>query len=335
VKISIYILLIISLLTGAAKAQDPQFSQFYSNSLYLAPSFAGITGDSRISANYRQQWPEIPGAFNTYSFGFDHFFEAFNSGLGAFILKDQAGSGNLTNISAGVQYSFDFKIAKYWHIRPGAHFYYMQRSIDYQKLIWHDQISPAGNSPMSAEVVPLESMNAVDFSSSILTYSDKYWFGVAVDHLLRPSQSLYFIESKRMDEGYIPYKWSVFGGTKIIKQSKLLRPFDTSLQLAFMYKQQGLYSQLDVGAYFYKKPIVIGLWYRGIPVGKKEFKFNQDATTLLVGYKIDNVSIGYSYDFTISRLIGHTGGSHEVSLTYQFNIKVRERKGRMVPCPDF
>ncbi|MBN1157966.1 MAG: type IX secretion system membrane protein PorP/SprF, partial [Bacteroidales bacterium] len=33
-------------LTGAL-AQDPQFSQFYSNPLYLAPSFAGAAASSR------------------------------------------------------------------------------------------------------------------------------------------------------------------------------------------------------------------------------------------------------------------------------------------------
>ncbi|MFW5710219.1 MAG: PorP/SprF family type IX secretion system membrane protein, partial [Bacteroidota bacterium] len=97
--------------------QDPQFSQFFSNPLYLAPSFAGLVEDTRVGMNYRKQWPEIPGAFDTYSFSFDHYFEAFNSGLGFFALKDEAGSGNLALTNLGLQYSFDFKISDYWHIR--------------------------------------------------------------------------------------------------------------------------------------------------------------------------------------------------------------------------
>ncbi|NJK87805.1 MAG: type IX secretion system membrane protein PorP/SprF [Bacteroidales bacterium] len=43
-------------------AQDPQFSQFYSTYLYLAPSFAGLTENNRFSLNYRNQWPEIKTA---------------------------------------------------------------------------------------------------------------------------------------------------------------------------------------------------------------------------------------------------------------------------------
>jgi hypothetical protein len=58
--------------------QDPQFSQFYSNPLYLAPSFAGATGGSRLCANFRDQWIALPSTFITYSFSYDHYFEPFN-----------------------------------------------------------------------------------------------------------------------------------------------------------------------------------------------------------------------------------------------------------------
>lgn len=312
--------------------QDPQFSQFFSNPLYLAPSFAGLVEDTRVGMNYRKQWPEIPGAFDTYSFSFDHYFEAFNSGLGFFALKDEAGSGNLALTNLGLQYSFDFKISDYWHIRPGIHAFYSERSIDQEKLLWHDQISVIGNSPYSAEFIPLESRKSVDFSSSVMGYSDKFWVGFAVDHLMTPSQSLYNVETKRQEHGYVPIKYSFFGGTKIIRKGRLYRPYDASLQIAFMYKQQGEYNQFDLGTYLYKKPLVLGVWYRGIPLVKP--KFNQDAIVLLAGYKIENISIGYSYDLTISRLTGSTGGAHELSFTYSFKLKVK-RKPRIVPCPDF
>jgi len=42
-----------------ANGQDPQFTQFYANPLYLAPSFAGATQQDRITAVYRNQWPEL------------------------------------------------------------------------------------------------------------------------------------------------------------------------------------------------------------------------------------------------------------------------------------
>jgi type IX secretion system PorP/SprF family membrane protein len=78
-----------------ARGQDPQFTQFYANPLYLAPSFAGATEQDRISATYRNQWPELNNVFVTYSFAYDHFFENFNSGVGILLLRDVAGSGDL------------------------------------------------------------------------------------------------------------------------------------------------------------------------------------------------------------------------------------------------
>ena len=43
---------------------------------------------------------------------------------------------------------------------------------------------------------------------------------------------------------------------------------------------------------------------------------------------------GYSYDFTISRLVTNTGGAHEVSLIYKFDIE-QKKKFKPIPCPEF
>ena len=48
-------------------AQDPQFTQFYANPLYLNPAFAGTARCPRICMNYRNQWPNLSGTYVTYS----------------------------------------------------------------------------------------------------------------------------------------------------------------------------------------------------------------------------------------------------------------------------
>ena len=45
--------------TNIASAQDPAFSQFYANPLYLNPAFAGTNVCPRVNLNYRDQWPGI------------------------------------------------------------------------------------------------------------------------------------------------------------------------------------------------------------------------------------------------------------------------------------
>lgn len=328
-----WVILFAFCITGNVEGQDPQFSQFYSNPLHLAPSFAGLTGETRIGMNYRIQWPQMPGAYRTYSLSADHAINTFNSGIGVYVINDKAGSGDLSSFSIGLEYAYSIKVNNYWHCVPGLYFSYMERSVNNLKLTWHDQITPQGNNLSSAETLPLEKVHDLDFGTSVLAYSDKYWVGISLEHFLRPNQSFYNIENSAKNAGYIPFKYSIFGGTKFINKGRLFRPFDTSLQLAFLFKKQEKYMQLDAGMYWYNKPFVLGFWYRGLPV-LKPFP-NQDALIILAGFKLDNLSIGYSYDFTISRLLAQTGGSHEISFSYAFKAKLPVKRMRMVPCPDF
>ncbi len=55
----IKLMVILAFVVSAGKTQDPQFSQFYSSPLYLAPSFAGATDGGRGILNYRDQWPQL------------------------------------------------------------------------------------------------------------------------------------------------------------------------------------------------------------------------------------------------------------------------------------
>jgi hypothetical protein len=59
----------------------------------------------------------------------------------------------------------------------------------------------------------------------------------------------------------------------------------------------------------------------------------------LVGIKQNNLSIGYSYDINLSGLVGVFGGSHEITVTYEFNTKYLSLKGikqsKALPCPSF
>jgi type IX secretion system PorP/SprF family membrane protein len=331
-------LLLISIITfiliNSGFSQDPQFSQFYANPLYLAPSFTGATEEYRIALNHRNQWPALPGVFLTYSFSFDRYFEAFNSGVGLIAVHDRAGSGRLSNTLIGILYSYDFNINNNWHVRPGASFQYVRWGLDFNRLIFNDQLSPGGSTPQT-ELPPFDNVPDIDFSSSVLVYNSRIWFGTTVDHLLKPNQSLYG------EESIVPMKISVYGGAQIIRKGRLLKPIDESLSTAFNFKTQGGFTQLDLGVYWYKNPLVFGVWWRGLPIPKSFTSdggvyVNRDAVILLVGYKTSNFHIGYSYDFTISGLLTHTGGAHEIAMVYEFRSNPRKkRKLHAIPCPEF
>lgn len=249
-------------------------------------------------------------------------------------MKDAAGTGRLGMTNIGIQYSYNFRIFDLWHVRPGVHFNYTQSGVDYEKLVFSSQyIGSEGTSGYKPPIPPQDKVGDIDFASSILFYSKKVWFGAAVDHLLKPEISLY------LNGETVPIKYSAFGGVELVRKGRLLKPIDETLTFAFLFRRQYVFNQLDIGLYWHKMPIVLGVWLRGLPKLDNDNSDNMflqvgDAISILAGYKLDKFSIGYSYDFTISRLVTSTHGSHEVSLVFKFKTK-RKKKITAIPCPEF
>jgi len=311
-----------------SSGQDPTFSQFYANKLYLSPSFAGATEQYRFAMNYRNQWPSVPGVFNTYCISFEKALPAYNSGIGVLATYDVAGSGNLSTTNIGLLYSYDFNINKDWHIRPGVNFKFYYLGLDINKLIFNSQITGSGTTP-SVNPPPFDKVADVDFATSALVYNDRIWAGFTVDHLLVPKTSFYG------DDATVPMKVNLYGGVQIMRKTRLRQKEHEILSVAANFQTQGKFYQSDIGLYYYKSPLVFGLWYRGIPFATSQVG---DAIIGLVGIKTNNLSIGYSYDFTVSSLIGSSGGSHELSLIYEFNnlsLGAAKRRIRAIPCPEF
>ena len=325
----IYILFIlinlINFKTGLA--QDSQFSQFYASPLYLAPSFAGSTDGDRLSLNYRNQWPAITKSFQTYSLGYDHYFPHLKSGVGLLLFREQAGTSSLSTTNIGLAYSYKFKFRSGWRISPGLSFFYTQRNVNFGELMFEDELR-SDQTTGTGELQILEKKADIDASFSVLAFNKNYWLGFTWDRILMPNRSL---------TGEIiqdPFKYSIYGGTKFKIFDRYNWASGQSISPSFLFKMQDTYSQLDLGLYWYQMPLVIGIWYRGIPVFK-ELSSN-DALAFLLGFKIDQFSIGYSYDLTISKLVGFTGGTHEISINYLFNQGVTQReKRRIIPCPSF
>jgi len=328
VKRIIY-LLVLSLITFVdSLGQDPTFSQFYANALYLSPSFAGATNEYRFALNYRNQWPAVPGVFNTYSISFDKALTNFNSGIGVLATYDVAGSGNLSTTNIGLIYSYDFNINKEWHIRPGVNFKFYYLGLDIGKLVFNSQITGSGTTP-SVTPPPFDNVADVDFATSALVYNDRTWAGLTLDHLLKPKTSFYG------DESTVPMKLNIYGGAQILKKTRLRVKMQEVLSVAMNFQKQGKFYQTDVGLYYYKNPLIFGIWYRGIPLVTSQAG---DAIIGLIGIKTEQLHIGYSYDFTISNLISSTGGAHEISLVYEFNnLSLGQLKKRIkaIPCPEF
>lgn len=328
---SIFVFILLSFVS-VSFSQDMQFTQFNAAPLYLNPGFTGSTVEHRFATSYRNQWAAIPGHYNNYVFSYDYNMGELNSGIGFIFAKEQAGTGNLGNTEAGLLYAYHFKIDNKVYIQPGMKFNFVSRGLDFQKLVFNDQLSRGGGT--TSEDVALDNVRYLDVSTGVLVYSTGYWFGMSFNHLNEPNQSL------TDDESPLYMKFSAHGGYKFkLSSNGNSRAPKKIINATFQYKSQQKFDQLDLGIYYTQAPFVFGFWYRGIPgLKSEEGVLNNDALALIVGYKVTdyNLNIGYSYDATISRLASSSAGSHEISLIYEIASKKKKRKKRkFVPCAKF
>jgi len=306
--------------TLTARAQDPQFTQFYANPLYLNPAFAGTVRCPRVVLNYRNQWPALTGTFVTTSASYDQDVRGLMGGLGLLVTNDQEGKGTLNTTTVSGIYSYTLAINHKLSFKAGFQATYFQKSLDWSKLTFGDMIDPQRGFIYQTNDVPRGgSVGNADFSAGIIGYTDIFFVGFAANHLSEPNESLIVGTSK------MPMKLTAHAGAAIPlgMRGKYGTP-KTRLSPNVLYQQQAAFRQLNVGIYVEHGPLIAGVWYR-----------SRDAFIALIGFHGERFKFGYSYDVTTSKLTTATAGSHEISLTMQFNCKKKRRRVRTVPCPTF
>jgi len=85
-------------------AQDPTFSQYYSNKLYYNPAFAGADPGLRLNFNYRNLWSSLSSNFGTYNFNMDIADFNMGGGIGTVITGNVEGDGLMRTNSYALNY---------------------------------------------------------------------------------------------------------------------------------------------------------------------------------------------------------------------------------------
>ncbi len=318
----ITIVLAVFCLSSTLRAQDPHFTQFYANPLYLNPAFAGTAWCPRLVSNYRNQWPGLSGTYVTYAASYDQHIEAISGGIGISVMHDRAGEGTLNSNRFNAAYSYHLPVNRHFSIRAALEASVFQKSLDASRLTFGDMIDARYGFIYDTQESILEPQRTgLDFSAGILAFSKKFFGGVAVHHLTQPQEGLIGPNSK------LPMKITVHAGAQI----PLDRDFkDATISPNILFKQQQNFTQVNMGLYFSKGPFVGGIWYR-----------KDDAFIVLVGLEQASKNgpkfkCGYSYDVTVSRLgLSVPKGSHELSVSYVLPCRKRPKRWRTISCPSF
>ena len=305
-------------------AQEPTFTQFYANPLYLNPAFAGSNKCPRVNLNYRNEWPNLSGNYVTYSASYDKFVKSVAGGIGVLATHDQQGKGTINTSMLGLIYSYHQKVTRKFSMLFGARAAYFQKGIDPTKLTFNDMIDRyKGFIYPTADKIGDNQINVQFFNASagILGFSKRFFAGISAHNLNMPNESLIKngVSAQKLRLTFHTGADIKIGGVR----SRYSKPTSLMPNIIFQY-QQG-FMEINFGTYIKHGSFTFGAWYR-----------NRDAFILSLGISTKAFRIGYSYDITVSKLNnGVSYGSHEVSLGLNLSCGEKPVNHRNLSCPSF
>lgn len=318
-KITIIVTVLLQVVVACqVKAQiDPHFSQYYAYPLWLNPALTGVmNGDSRVNANYKNQYPSIGNSYNTSAVSAD-FHATDKVSIGINVLDQAAGSAGYNYFSAYGTLGYNIKVSADGNQRVsfGAQAGLINRSFDPSKLQLGSQYDPTmGYNPnLPANENFLSNSAAVfDAGAGVFYYNGdpqtkaNLFGGLSVGHLSRPNDP---ITQQGGAGSKIPLRYTFQAGVRI-KASEF---FDITPHAIYIREQHA--QEKAIGAYSEFKlqndnGLIAGAMYRFA-----------DAAVANVGYHVKSLIIGVSYDFNTSSLNRATNaqGGMELSLSYVFH----------------
>lgn len=318
---SFLILCFLICLSQGVYAQDPTFTQFYANPLYLNPAFAGSNKCPRISLNYRNEWPNLSGNYITYSTSYDKYVKNIKGGLGLLATHDQQGKGTISTSMISLIYSYHLKVNRKFTMLFGARAAYYQKSLDVTKLTFGDMIDPRkGFIYNTGDVLQNASRQFFNASLGVLGFSKNFYGGLALHHVNQPNESMITNGTSQQKMRITAHAGATITLVKGARGTK-----STTLMPNIIFQYQQGFMEMNIGTYVKYGDLTFGAWFR-----------NKDAFILSLGIQTKSFRVGYSYDITVSKLNNGTSyGSHEVSMGFNLSCGEKPTAFRSLSCPSF
>jgi type IX secretion system PorP/SprF family membrane protein len=323
-KLKLIIALLLQIVVaGSLKAQvDPHFSQYYAYPLWLNPALTGvINGDTRISGNYKNQYAALNNAYQTTALSAD-FRPTSQIGVGLNVLNQKAGSAGFNYFSGYGTFSYGIRVSNDGNQRLsfGIQAGIINRSFDPNKLQLGNQYNPETGqydpSMPGNESFQNTSATVFDAGAGVFYYDGdpmktaNLFGGVSVGHLSRPKDPFSISGS----DARIPLRYTVNAGIRI-KASDFIDIVPHGIFIKQQYAQEkaiGGYTEFKL---LNDRGFIAGAMYR--------FK---DAAIANVGYHVNSLIVGASYDFNTSSLrrATNSAGGIELSVSYVFRKRISE-----------
>jgi type IX secretion system PorP/SprF family membrane protein len=306
--------------------QTMQYSQYLQNAFLLNPALAGTETYRDIKGSFARQWVGLDGGPTGSFFSYqapilpksedqpsapvtlpfpgrlpqasleakaDSAGLRFHQGYG-FIMQTES-DGTLRTTAGSLAYSMHIPIKKKYFLSWGGSLGLKQRSLDTRDLRLLDPYDLVYNGRSTSVLVP-------DASLGLSFYNRSFFLSASATQVLAPRYSFDWLQPNPPGQ-LVPHVY-VMGGYRF-----RLSPSWHLLPSVLVRYVDPAPASIDYSVQvFYRDLFRAGLTYR-----------NKESVVVLLGLVVNHtITIGYSYDATLSGLRRYSSGTHGVVLGWRF-----------------
>lgn len=284
------------IIASGISQQTTTFSQYMLNPYIINPAAAGIDNETSVFLHYRKQWMGFSNSPRTFALTLATPMKDNKYGLGFQFFSDEAHI--LSNNSGRVSYRYTLDLNEEHRLGFGLYGGFMQRKVRYSEIQNADLEDPT--------------LFRNDVSGTVFDAGFGAWYtwktleaGLSIDQMLNN-------KFKFSDD---------ITGSEATFQN--LRHFTLNAAYDYKFKDEvwavkpGVALRSFQGANINFEGTVIGTWKDMLWAGAG---YRQGfGVIFLAGVEImEQLTFGYSYDYSTGDIKNYTTGSHEVLLSYRF-----------------
>ncbi len=300
-------------------SQDPCFSNFTLNLIYINPSYVSSVANPEIAATYRNQWPALSGAFVNYGASVSFPLKKFHSGFGFYFMNDIQGGGIITSTSLNSIYAYKIKINNNVYLNAGLQASYFIEDLNPENLVFESDLRNNSGPDYTDDVFDILKNNFWDFSLGFMAEINRLIFiGLSVQHLTKPGRYFNPDENNMLAR---KYSFHVQSNIPLVNIKSGNIPVITPSLLLQKHRQ---HQQISYGSGLLVSPLYVGIWARN------SLRFDFSSLTAAAGFIKANYRIVYNYDFNLTRtnLLNLGMGAHEITFLLTFQYKEKSRNNR-------
>lgn len=279
----------------ASAQQDPQFSQYMFNPLYINPGYAGSRGIMNGAIVFRKQWVGFDGAPTTGVLAINTPTKKGKVGLGFELINDRIGPKSTSGFY--VDYAYRIPLGKgklAFGLGAGIATY----RINWSEVEYKDQAD-------GYAMLGSTSLTKPDFKFGIYFNNKNFYAGGSVTHLNQESYTV-VKDSLTFTAQMSPHVFLTAGRAFQLSDNLVFSPSIMMRGVTGLNK-----GAIDLNLNFRVKEIIwLGVSLR-----------SEKSLVGLIQYNIsDHFKVGYSYDMSFNRLKTYQSGSHEIVIGFDFNL---------------